>query len=289
MKNTRKLHFLAMGLLCLSQTALAQNDGSIFCGNNLPHWPHVLYVSLTDINQIQERDLTTGQVLATITTGLNGPNGLTISGSNLYVANSLGNNVAVYNTSLRHVKTLTGGLSSPQGVAVDAYGDVYITNSLANNIVALRMDGTIAEVVTSDTNGNPFQSPDPVAIFNKNIYAGPVFVPPGVAVESFNVGEFLTGEPSVAATFTQGIDSPSGIAFDAAGNVYVSQYSSGVANKYSPTGQLLQTFRDPTGGGGFCRGVAVDFTTGNVYVSNGSPINSISVFGPGGNLITTFH
>ena len=186
------------------------------------------------------------------------------------------------------MNTFSNGIGGPLSVAVDAYGDVYVTNSpLFGAIVVLREDGSVAENLFQDTNGNSLSGAGPIAIYHRLIYAGPVRVPPGWAVEGFNVGEFLTDEPKPMVSFTQNVESATGIAFDADGNVYISDFQNGAANEFSPSGQLIMTFRDPNGG--FCTGVAVDTDTGNVYVANGAPINSISVFNSQGMQINTFH
>ncbi len=283
-----RLLVLATVSACLSQPVRGQDYDSLYCGNN-SRFPHRLWITVIDQNIVQERDLTSGAVLATISRGLNGPTGLTISGGLLYVANSGGNNLTLYNSNLTLVQKLTQGISGPQGVAVDAYGDIYVANAPANNVVALRIDGSIAQVITQDQAGHPFNMPTPLSIISRLIYAGPVLVPPGVAVEGFNVGEFLTEpSPPVTGVAIEGVfQMPSGIASDSVGNIYVSDYVTGGAYKFSSTGKLLQRFQDPNGG--FSRGVCVDPNTSDVYVSNGVPISSISVFNTDGVLINTFH
>ena len=58
---------------------------------------------------------------------------------------------------------------------------------------------------------------------------------------------------------------PTGLAFDAAGNLFVANYSNGTVEKFSPTGADLGTFASGLDGP---QGLAFD-SAGNLYVTNG--------------------
>jgi hypothetical protein len=65
---------------------------------------------------------------------LNEPNGLAVdSKGNLYVANSGGNNILMFNSKYQYMpaKTITQGVFHPTGVALDPMGNVWVANYLA--------------------------------------------------------------------------------------------------------------------------------------------------------------
>jgi sugar lactone lactonase YvrE len=78
------------------------------------------------------------------------------------------------------------------------------------------------------------------------------------------------------------LNSPEGIVFDSAGNLYVANYASNQILIYNPA--LVQTGSISQGLSGPNR-LAFD-SAGNLYVSNGSS-NSITVYDPNGNQITS--
>ena len=78
-------------------------------------------------------------------------------------------------------------------------------------------------------------------------------------------------------------EGPTGIAFDAAGNVYIDYFYSGTAVKYSPANNILLTINLGHFGNG--EGIAVD-SLGNIYISFE---NQINIYDPSGNLINTLH
>lgn len=165
-------------------------------------------------------------------------------------------------------------------LAVDAYGDVYIGNNSQNTVTALNIDNGLIETLSQDNSGFQFTAPGVMTISGKNIYAG--FGPDfgDNAVISYNVGEFLTNNPKEITVYNDNVNTgPTGIAFDVVGNVYISEYTSGTAVKYSRSNGQTPVLVISQGTGG-CEGIAVD-KAGNIYVSN-SPLNDITVYRPWG-------
>jgi streptogramin lyase len=274
--------FFATLILCLSLTANAQlnaPNGMVFDSSG-----H-LWVANKGANQILELDPANGSVINTITAGLRSPTRLAYALGKLYVTNFTGNNITVYNPkTLALVQTITNSsISKPLGVAVDAYGDVYIDNNAANNMMAINISGGVVEILTKDNSGFPFTAPGALAIHGQDIYCG---FGPGVgedAVISYNVGEFLTEDPKEITVYTNSVNTgPSGIAFDTAGNVYVSDFYSETWVKYSAAGKLLLVVSN---GVLTPEGIALD-ASGNVYVSNEN-LNNITVYNSAGTLINT--
>jgi hypothetical protein len=281
-----KLGILAAALACLSLAAHAQlsnpkNLAFDSAGN--------LWVVNQNSNQLLELNPSTGAVLNTITQGLSEPDALAYVSPYLYVSNVSGNNVTVYNTTtLALVNTFSNGISFPTAVAVDVYGDVYVGNNQANAVVALRADGTLAETLTQDNSGFPFTAPGALAVSGQDIYVGLGSDDSPDAVISYNVGEFLTGDPNEVLFI-----GPTNVSYDggpnqvsiSGGDIYVSYgYSNDVA-KWSPSNvtkaKLVFNNGEPS------RGVAVD-KSGNVYVSNGGQ-NTITVFNKLGTVINTLN
>lgn len=277
---------LATLALCLSSTANAQlnnPNGLTFDkdGN--------LWVANYGANQVLELDPSNGTVLKTITDHVNGPTRLAFDSlGNLWVANTTNPGTVVgYRTkTFQRFFTYDALGAKPLGVAVDAYGDIYIANNAKNNILVLNVGFSLVETLTGDKSGFNFSSPGALAIHGRNLYAG---FGPGSgenAVISYNVGEFLTDDPAEITVYNDNVNTgPTGIAFDSQNNVYISELYSGTAVKYGPKGgSPLLVINQGTGG---CEGIAVD-KHDNIYVSN-STLNNITVYNPSGTLINTLN
>ncbi len=91
----------------------------------------LLYVALTYQNEVwvYDQDQKGSKPKATITAGLNQPQGITTDESgNLYVANA--NSVAIFAPGATSpTKTITTGVNIASDVAVDAGGNMYVTNN----------------------------------------------------------------------------------------------------------------------------------------------------------------
>jgi sugar lactone lactonase YvrE len=282
-----ELGILAAALACLSLAAHAQLSNPknlVFdsAGN--------LWVANQNSNQVLELNPSNGTVLNTITQGLSEPQALAYVSPYLYVSNVSGNNVTVYNTTtLALVNTFSNGISFPTAVAVDVYGDVYVGNNQANAVVALRADGTLAETLTQDNSGFPFTAPGALAVSGQDIYVGLGSDDSPDAVISYNVGEFLTGDPTEVLYIgpNDGLDGgPNQITIVPVGKyagIYVSYGYSNDVVRWTFTGVKKQLFNNSA----YCGGVAVD-KSGNVYVANRN-LDTITVFNSSGQVINTLN
>jgi len=206
------------------------------------------------------------------------------------------------------ITTLGGGFNSPEGVAVDGSGNVYVADSGDNAVKKMPAGCASSSCVT--TLGGGFYFPTGVAVDGSgNVYVadtdnavkempagcassscvttlgGGFLEPVGVAVDgsgnvyvadTFNeaVKEMPAGcaSSSCVTTLGGGFSAPYGVAVDGSGNIYVADYST---VKEMPAG-CASSSCVTTLGGGFAEpfGVAVD-GSGNVYVGNVGNINAV--------------
>jgi streptogramin lyase len=124
-----------------------------------------------------------------------------------------------------------------------------------------------------------------MVVHGENLYAGFGPTVGENAVISFNAGQFLEAKPNEWNVYNNHVNTGlTGIAFDAAGNVYVSDFYSNSAVKYAKTGKLLLVIKANIAQP---EGIAVD-NSGNIYVAN-SISNSITVYDATGKLIDTLN
>lgn len=259
---------------------------------------------------------------------LNGPSGVAVDGSgNLYIADYFNNRIRkVSATGI--ITTVAGNgaggyggdggpaanaqLSWPTAVTVDSSGNLYIGVSSDNRIRTVSTAGIITTVAG---NGYPGYSGDGGPAINAQLSG-----PRGVVVDSSGnlciadygnnrirkvstIGIITTvagggsgglgdGGPAISAY----LGSPSSVAVDSSGNLYIAELFNHRIRKVSPTGIITTVAGDGSlgysGDGGPAisaqlsgpRGVAVD-SSGNVYIadSNNNRIRKVSLTG----LITT--
>jgi sugar lactone lactonase YvrE len=147
--------------------------------------------------------------------------------------------------------TLASALNSPEGVAVDGAGIVYVSEE-GNNTVAQwsPASNTVSTVVSSG-----LTHPAGVAIDQTtNIYT----------VDGDNTAKEWVAATKAGATLVTGLSSPNGVAVDGFGNLYIGDTFNNVVKKWSvgisATNTLVSGLEEPYG-------VAVD-GAGNVYFVN---------------------
>jgi sugar lactone lactonase YvrE len=223
---------------------------------------------------------------------------------NVYVADQ-GNNLIRKVTSAGVVTTLAGsgevghanGVGAAAsfydviGVAVDASGNVYVSDQGNDLIRKITPDGTVTTFAGSGTSGSAdgtgtaasFNTPAGITIdASGNLYVADEFnqkirkiTPAGVVTTVAGTG--ATGDangPVAASTFNY----PAGVAIDANGIIYVADHSNNIIRAISSTGNVTTfagtgTFGSQNGVFTACTfgsptGVAVDPTTGNVFVAD---------------------
>ncbi|MGE0406525.1 MAG: NHL repeat-containing protein, partial [Candidatus Korobacteraceae bacterium] len=163
----------------------------------------------------------------------------------------------------------TSGINSPNGIAVDSDGSVYIADSQHNRIVKLTSQG--AQSVVVQLGQEPFSTPYSVAVDGqRNVYAviGNRAIikvtPSGQQSTVVSIGS----EPKPNAFLSDAI------AVDSVGNVYAF-YNQASLVRYNPQGQQM-TLSSVTSE--FSYGLAVDFQ-GNVFFGTQSAVQRRSTSG----------
>jgi streptogramin lyase len=137
-----------------------------------------------------------------------------------------------------------GSLTGPHGIAIDSSRNVWVTNNGGNTITKLIPNYTFCQTSAQ--------------------HPATVSVPPG------NIISYAVG------------NNPYGIAIDASGNVWVTNFGDNTVTKLSSSGSLLGTFAV----GAQPRGIAID-PSGNVWVAN-SGSNTVTELSSSGSLLGTF-
>jgi len=149
---------------------------------------------------------------------------------------------------------LTGAVNQPNGVAVDASGNVYIADTRNNAI--REWSASTGQVITLLSTGP--NSPSGVAVDGSgNVY----FTDAGAAV----VKEWSAGTGQVTTLVSSGLNTPWGLAVDSLGNVYIADSGNNAIKEWNAsTGQVIAVVSSAMSSP---YGVAVD-AFGNVYFTD---------------------
>jgi sugar lactone lactonase YvrE len=205
---------------------------------------------------------------------LDGPEGLTVDAAgNLFIADTFNNAVREVSAIDQHIRTVAGDgtgdfgysgdgglatkalLDTPEGVAVDNTGSLYIADT-GNNVIRLVSDGNISTYAGNGTQGYSgdlgtatqaqLNSPNDVAVdVNGNLYIADTFNDVIRKVSPQGFISTVVGNGSVAFTGDHGpatagtLDSPEGLTVDAAGNLLIADTFNDAVREVSPAAEQL--------------------------------------------------
>jgi len=227
-------------------------------------------VSGGTISTIAGDNLTSSQVGAGFG-GDNGPatmaqlglcSGIAVDGAgNVYISDTGNNRVRKVDTSGNITTVVNGGIS---GGAVGSSGDGGLAvQAHINNPEGLAMDAA-GNLYIADTNNNKIRKVSPNGLIST--FAGDPFNLPGFSGD---------GGPAIGAQ----LNHPQGVAVDAAGNLYIADHSNSRIRMVSPSGTISTIAGNGkfgyTGDGGPATSAALNFpddiavdAKGNVYVAD---------------------
>lgn len=167
------------------------------------------------------------------------------------------------------------------GVDLDSEGNVYVSDRDQPSIQKFTNNGTfIKKWGSQGTQEGQFDQPWDVAVSPDDRIFVPDFGNNQIQIFS-NEGGFITSWGTAGLGPGQ-FNGPAVVAFDSDGNVYMTDSGNQRAQKFTSTGDFITQWREEGEGNGqfsMPEGLAVDYSSGKVYVSDTSN-NNVQVFIP---------
>jgi hypothetical protein len=236
---------------------------------------------------VGEYTLSGATVNASLITGLYLPEGIVVSGTNLFVAGANSDTVGEYTTSGQTINaSLISGLSDPAGLAISGT-NLFVVSGSADGDAG----GVVGEYTTSGVPENTnliigLTDPYGIAISGNDVFvAGDTG---GLYGGTGCVGEYTTCGRTVNADLISGLDAPTGIAILGT-NLFVVASSPGcVIGEYTTAGATVNASLITTGLNvpyGIAIGTPPPPTFSSISVS-GSTLNLAATNGPAGGTYT---
>jgi sugar lactone lactonase YvrE len=209
-----------------------------------------------------------GSVFASL--GAYSPEGIAFDSSgNLYLACAANNTIMRFDPSGQGSVFASTGLSGPNGLAFDRNGNLYAAD-WGGTITRFDPSGQASVFASlsslgagwrwsSSLSGLAFDSSGNLWVASYDDYFHSIFgdTDYGGSIREFN--------PSGHQLLQVSLNSPTGLAFDRNGNLYVSSWNTGTITEFDPSGNS-STFAS---GCGYADGLAFD-SSGNLYVAGGA-------------------
>ena len=216
-----------------------------------------LYWSDWGTDKIQRADLDGSNVEDLVTTGLDGPDGLSLdlAGGKIYWADAGTNKIRRSNLDGSGAEDLVTGLGIPYGLALDVSGGkMYWTNRQTNKIQRANLDGSSVEDLV--TSGLTFPGALALDVSGGKMY----WTNPGARkIQRSN----LSGS-SVEDLVTSGLSSPTGLALDVSGGkMYWTDRGTDKIQRSNLSGTSVEDL--VTSGLNSPNGLALDVSGGKMY------------------------
>lgn len=250
----RLMKFITISVLLLASTSCGRGASSLLRVGQAPLYDFPLYVSTADGTGTIWKFQSDGTKEAFVT-GLNDPRGVaTDKYNNLWVVEGGLNRLVKINLSTKVQTVVRSGLSNPSVVAIDSFGEAYVNQEAANNVIRASDGETLVT----------FSSRPTAIAYGVNDL--PVF---GLFDNSSVVwGTEMTSSASV--------DEPVMIATDGTGRVYVAQGSSSNGRVYRFNQKNSSGQKVVADGLNGATGLAVD-PAGNLYIAEAGAARIILV------------
>lgn len=191
-----------------------------------------VYVADTANNQILVSPAG-GKAPYTVGTGLKAPLGVAVdAGSNVYVSDSGNNRIVKIAAGSTTQTTLTTNVKSPHGLAVDSFGNVFVADTGNARVVEIPAFGDLSVAPLLGYSGaQAIVTPVGVAVDKSgNIYVADLGNTNGLIKFRAGAGDLqaalgstsISPSASLVSFGTATVKTPSGVAVDAAGDLYVS-------------------------------------------------------------------
>jgi len=216
------------------------------------------------------------------------PYGVAVYDNKIYICDTVHNGIDILDLEKRKFQYFRAKgeaqLIDPINLCFNANGDMYVADSRRGQVVIFDKDGNYLGAVGKKSEFKPTD----VLIRGDKIYISDL-KDPSIKIFGLQNRKYLSCIPGERAKEEAKLFSPTNIAMDEEGNLYVSDTGAFRVQKYSPNGEFLMSFGshgDSPGQFARPKGVAVD-KEGRVYVVDAA-FENIQIFNKEGKLLLFF-
>jgi sugar lactone lactonase YvrE len=191
----------------------------------------------------------------------------------LYVSDDKHDRVDAFRLSGGRIRRIASGLNYPQGLFVDAQGDLYVANRGANDVLEFKRGATAPSATFTDGQNQP---EDVTVCPNGTVYVANILNASG---GSGNIAVYAGGSHDPTGTITYGVGNFFFLACDASGNLFATLVygTSGTVVEF-PGGAQPGAKMLPISWGGNPGSIAAD-AAGNLLVNYGEGVQEFTEAG----------